>query len=312
MSELANIDFFSLQVFKSVYETRNAKMTAQNLGVSAPKISRCLAALRIQFDDELFYRRQSGLMPTPKAERIYQAVVRLAKGYQELQEINAADIHVTPPLILATLAKFLPVFATKLHKPEHAQLASRLQLVCWNVESMGALHRGELDIGLSTELPIDELTSSLLKPKPGVFLAAHERHPIWRREEQFSLEMMAEYPFVYNVVPGFNDHIDPLETFFRNHDITFASIEGIADKDNWYARLVSTPSLTFCGPASFAESVASLPGMRVWQLPRAEQSRLHEKQRMPQYRLIERSEKYRRYDDNTRTRILALLKDVLN
>lgn len=75
LKQLCELDIFTLMVFKNIYETGHANCTARDLAVSAPKVSRCLAALRLAFDDELFYRRQQKLKPTPLAESLYQPSV---------------------------------------------------------------------------------------------------------------------------------------------------------------------------------------------------------------------------------------------
>ena len=77
LKKVSELDVFSLLVFKLIYETGFANFAAKELAVSAPKISRCLTSLRAIFNDELFFRRQQGLKPTPLAERLYQPVCQL-------------------------------------------------------------------------------------------------------------------------------------------------------------------------------------------------------------------------------------------
>ncbi|MEZ9165517.1 LysR family transcriptional regulator, partial [Shewanella sp. 10N.286.55.A9] len=72
LKKLSELDIFCLIVFKTLYENGHANSTATALQVSAPKVSRCLTQLRITFNDELFYRRQQGLKPTPLAEALYE------------------------------------------------------------------------------------------------------------------------------------------------------------------------------------------------------------------------------------------------
>lgn len=70
LKQICELDVFTLLVFKSIFDNGHANSAAKALNVSAPKISRCLNALRLTFNDELFYRRQQGLKPTPLAESL--------------------------------------------------------------------------------------------------------------------------------------------------------------------------------------------------------------------------------------------------
>lgn len=73
-SRIANIDIITLVIFIKVYETKSIGKAAALVNSNSPKVSRAISLLRSSLGDELFYRRKSGLVPTPAADRIYSEI----------------------------------------------------------------------------------------------------------------------------------------------------------------------------------------------------------------------------------------------
>ncbi len=70
-------------VLASVLRTRQATLTAQELGVTQSSVSHSLSKLRDIFGDELFLRRPQGLEPTARAralEPTIRQIIELARG----------------------------------------------------------------------------------------------------------------------------------------------------------------------------------------------------------------------------------------
>ncbi|QIZ78664.1 LysR family transcriptional regulator [Ferrimonas lipolytica] len=313
MDTFKDLDFFSLQVFKSIYETRQAATTAKSLNVSAPKVSRCLTAMRAHFSDELFYRSHNGLLPTPKAERLYAFVDSLVEGFNKMAEVADDDLYERRPIVLAVVPLFLPLLAKTLHQPEFRELSERIEIRVWNGESLSALLQGELDFGISLELSDStRVTSTSIDMPVGISLVGHQHHPIWHQMDEFKLEMLAEYPFVYQILVGFNDHIDPLEAYFRNNELPFKAISAVGNSDDWYAKLLTKNTLSFCGTAYLAKFVERLPGLKIGLIPTEEMMRLHQHQEPPQFKLLERQSNLRRYDDQVRGQLLSLIYKALS
>ncbi|VFR32412.1 miscellaneous; not classified regulator [plant metagenome] len=63
-----------LELFESIWRTRNLTATGAALGLSQPAVSRGLACLREAYDDELFVRQQRGVEPTPLATSLAEPV----------------------------------------------------------------------------------------------------------------------------------------------------------------------------------------------------------------------------------------------
>lgn len=69
-----DLDMNLLRVFDAVYRTRNVSRAAEVLALSQPATSQALTRLRLLLKDALFVRAAGGVSPTPKADRLAQAV----------------------------------------------------------------------------------------------------------------------------------------------------------------------------------------------------------------------------------------------
>src|SRR5258706_3068996 len=68
------LDLNLLRVFDAVYRTRSVSRASDDLGLSQPATSQAIARLRLVLKDALFVRVQGGVEPTPKAQRLAEAV----------------------------------------------------------------------------------------------------------------------------------------------------------------------------------------------------------------------------------------------
>lgn len=75
-------DLNLLMVFDAIMQEKNLTRAGQRLGVSQPAVSHALARLRHMLNDELLVRSPDGMLPTPRAEHIFEAV------HQALQELR--------------------------------------------------------------------------------------------------------------------------------------------------------------------------------------------------------------------------------
>jgi DNA-binding transcriptional LysR family regulator len=76
-------DLNLLPIAVALYDELNVSRAARQLGMSQPAVSKALRRLRETFDDPLFVRGPSGIVPTPRAH----AIVRAARPHlQHLQE----------------------------------------------------------------------------------------------------------------------------------------------------------------------------------------------------------------------------------
>jgi LysR family transcriptional regulator, mexEF-oprN operon transcriptional activator len=78
-----HLDLNLLPIAVALYDELNVSRAARQLGMSQPAVSKALRRLRETFDDALFVRGPSGIVPTPRAH----AIVRAARLHlQRLQE----------------------------------------------------------------------------------------------------------------------------------------------------------------------------------------------------------------------------------
>jgi DNA-binding transcriptional LysR family regulator len=80
--QLKDIDLNLLRLFDAVYRARNVSRAAELLELTQPAASQGLTRLRTLIHDPLFVRAAGGVQPTPKADRLAQAV-RQALGALE-------------------------------------------------------------------------------------------------------------------------------------------------------------------------------------------------------------------------------------
>lgn len=79
---IKDIDLNLLRLFDAVYRVRNVSRAAELLDLTQPAASQGLTRLRTLIQDPLFVRAAGGVQPTPKADRLAQAV-RQALGALE-------------------------------------------------------------------------------------------------------------------------------------------------------------------------------------------------------------------------------------
>ena len=70
----SHLDLNLLELFESIWRTRNLTASGKALGISQPAVSRGLARLREAYGDELFVRQQRGVEPTPFAQALAEPV----------------------------------------------------------------------------------------------------------------------------------------------------------------------------------------------------------------------------------------------
>jgi DNA-binding transcriptional LysR family regulator len=72
--DIRSVDLNLLRLFDAVYRLRSVSRAADALDLSQPAASQALTRLRLHLRDALFVRAPGGVRPTPRAERLAQAV----------------------------------------------------------------------------------------------------------------------------------------------------------------------------------------------------------------------------------------------
>lgn len=89
---LRSVDLNLLPVFEAVMETRQYSKAAEQLAMSQPAMSAAIQRLKNTLKDPLFARTSKGVIPTPKAEALYQDIrVALSQIRQSLSSQQDFD-----------------------------------------------------------------------------------------------------------------------------------------------------------------------------------------------------------------------------
>lgn len=150
--DISGLDLNLLKVFDAVFRHGSVSRAAEELGLSQPAASQAVTRLRQLLGNPLFERMHGGVRPTPRAQRLAQAV----RAALATLEVALAEAHTFDPQVgekrfrihLSDIgeARFLPPLMQALH-----ERAPRVQLETLPMpmgEIADALDRGSLDIAI--------------------------------------------------------------------------------------------------------------------------------------------------------------------
>ena len=178
--KLARVDLNLLVSLSVLLKEKNVTRAAEQLYLSQSAMSRTLQRLRELFDDPLFHRTASGIVPTEKAQNIE---VLLPDLLQKLESIlhdddfspHTCDKHFSISLpSLTSHAIFLPLVQVINDEAPAVQLSEYSA----KMSSNKSLESGFLDFAIHVERPNDAafIATSLGKLSLSVF--ARKTHPL--------------------------------------------------------------------------------------------------------------------------------------
>ena len=181
--DISGLDLNLLRVFDAVFRHGSVSRASQELGLSQPAASQAVTRLRQLLGDPLFERMHGGVRPTPRAERLAQAVrtalatleVALAEAhtFDPLQANQCFRIHLSD----IGEARFLPPLMQALRgRAPHVQLET---LPMPMGEIADALDRGSLDIAIGF-LPGVTGTQQKVLLSDHYALLLRQGHPVLR------------------------------------------------------------------------------------------------------------------------------------
>ncbi|GGB67697.1 LysR family transcriptional regulator [Shewanella inventionis] len=312
LKKVSELDVFSLLVFKIIYETGFANCAAKELAVSAPKISRCLTSLRVIFNDELFFRRQQGLKPTPLADRLYQPVCQLCDMVGQIERVaeDKSSHQQTSILHVAVSPSIITSVAIALSQCPRDTIG-KVKLHSWQSDTEELIYNGELDFGIGFDTQdAHGLEVHTIGRVTSLCLVGKQQHSVWDNADEITLEDVIQHSIVYLKCRGFNNRIDPLELYCQTHGLPLEDIECVKKLEDWYWHILTLDSLalTICNEGSFASQI---PQLRVERLAASEFARLNSVMPMPDYCLIERAEHYRRYSADVKQMIINITRSII-
>ena len=181
---IKDIDLNLLRLFDVVYRTRNVSRAAELMDLTQPAASQGLTRLRLLIKDPLFVRAGGGVQPTPKADRLADAVrsalatleqaLNESALFEPLQSRKVFRIHMSD----IGEARFLPELMVALRR-----LAPGVRLETSPLPSRDiapALDSGRIDFAFGF-LPTVKDTQRVQLLKDRYIVLLREGHPLVKR-----------------------------------------------------------------------------------------------------------------------------------
>ena len=179
------ISAFDLNLFvimNSIYTEGSLTKAAEVVGITQPAVSNALSRLREKFDDDLFVRTGSGMVPTQKTENIIKDIQKalqlMQKSVNEPDEFNPATSQKTFRISLGDIneGRILAILISKIEKQ-----APNIKLECYYTargQVPHALATNELSFAVDPFIPNSKDTNST-KVFSDKFVIAHRaNHPV--------------------------------------------------------------------------------------------------------------------------------------
>ncbi len=189
MSDIRNLDLNLLRAFSVLLAERNVSRTAKILHVTQPTVSGMLARLRVIFDDPLFVRTQRGLLPTPRAEELEPAILKLVSDAEELVKPNAFDPETSDATTIISVNDYMQSVLVVPMLALLRQQAPNMRVGVRNLEIAelpAMLMRGEIDMAVTIPEFVDSTLCTQFLYREEYVAVVRDQHPI--RTKQVSLK----------------------------------------------------------------------------------------------------------------------------
>ena len=181
MSGINRLDLKQLRVLQALLQERNLSRVASKMGLTQQAISEQLRKLREVFDDRLFIRCSSGVVPTPLAESLGEKVNRILEDVEGLLAPEQFD----PAKLKGIFVISATDYAVKVVLPpllaRVRTLAPELKLIICDFESDNLnqlMVSGELDLALTFPAFVPDSYPSLLLFQEHHVLVAGRNSPL--------------------------------------------------------------------------------------------------------------------------------------
>jgi DNA-binding transcriptional LysR family regulator len=147
-----NPDLNLLPIAIALYDELSVSRAAKQLGMSQPAVSKALRRLRETFDDPLFVRAPSGIVPTPRAHAIVGAarphLQQLGEDLFKGEQFDPTTSSRPIVLGLSDIAEmaFLPAILEHLHN--HAPRCPVSSVWLPDTQLGAGLERGDVDVAV--------------------------------------------------------------------------------------------------------------------------------------------------------------------
>ncbi|MBD63235.1 MAG: LysR family transcriptional regulator [Gammaproteobacteria bacterium] len=180
--KISSFDLNLFVIMNSIYTEGSLTKAAEVVGITQPAVSNALSRLREKFEDDLFVRTGSGMVPTQKTENIIKdiqtALQLMQKSVNEPDEFNPSTSQKTFRISLGDIneGRILGILMGKIEKQ-----APSIKLECYYTardQVPHALATNELSFAVDPFIPNSKDTNSM-KVFTDQFVIAHRaNHPV--------------------------------------------------------------------------------------------------------------------------------------
>ena len=178
--KLARVDLNLLVSLSVLLKEKNVSRAAERLYLSQSAMSRTLQRLRELFDDPLFHRTASGIVPTEKAHNIGALLPDVLQKLESILQDDdfspqTCDKHFSISLpSLTSHAIFLPLVQAIYKEAPAVQLCEYSA----KMSSKKSLESGFLDFAIHVEKPADNTLIATSLGKLSLSIFARKSHPL--------------------------------------------------------------------------------------------------------------------------------------
>ena len=197
--KISSFDLNLFVIMNSIYTEGSLTKAAEVVGITQPAVSNALSRLREKFDDELFVRTGSGMVPTQKTENIIKdiqnALQLMQKSVNEPDEFNPETSQKTFRISLGDIneGRILAILMNKMEEQ-----APNVKLECYYTardQVPHALATNELSFAVDPFIPNSKDINSVKVFKDKFVIAHRANHPVTNVSE-ISLDEMLKLKYI--------------------------------------------------------------------------------------------------------------------
>ncbi len=213
------LDLNLLELFDTVWRTRNLTAAGELLGLSQPAVSHGLAKLRRAYGDALFVRMQRGVEPTPFAAQIAPSVAEALRTVRATLAKPSFDAASTRRHFRIAMSDIGERFFVPRLWPRLAHDAPGVSCECLTPgldELQHGLASGEIDlaVGFIPGLGTQVLHQTLFREQ--FVYVARQSHPLLARSR--GVKALLRTPHVLASPPG-TQHLAAVERVLMRRDV---------------------------------------------------------------------------------------------
>ena len=214
------LDLNLLDLFSTVYKTRNLTEAGKQLGLSQPAMSHALSRLREMYDDPLFLRQAKGVQPTPFAESLVSPVseaLQILEQTLRKEQFDPSTSNRVFRLAMTDIGEqtFLPKLVNALNEQAPFIRIESVATSTTTAELADALSQGRIDMALGAIEKVGAgIRQQVLFSDYYVCVARNGINPQVMQERSAFLRAKHVVPDVAGTV-----HSSLIQKFLENHTI---------------------------------------------------------------------------------------------